>query len=61
MTVPQEQPLGEGSTEDAPDFDWEVAVALAGCSFEAYNELESEKGALKEETLNGSNVIYTSK
>ncbi len=46
--------------EPNPEFDWKVAVALGGCSFEAYNEPESSNG-LPEVTPTASRIVYTDK
>lgn len=43
------------------DIDWRLGLALAGCSFEAYNDLEETKGPpLKQVSLNGTEVTYLS-
>lgn len=48
----------EGSGDTA--FDWQLALALAGCAFEAYNELEAEEGSpcLKMRSLGGTETTF---
>lgn len=45
---------GDYSLDPSLDFDWRLALNLAGCAFEAYNGLEKEKGDGK-----GTNTIST--
>ena len=54
----QEATQGEAATAatSAPDVDWHVALALAGCSFEAYDECEGD--SLVERSPSGSTIRY---
>lgn len=53
---------GAGETNQPTNiqFDWRLAVALGGCSFEAYNDPENSDG-LGERTPSGSRIIYADK
>lgn len=41
------------------DFNWELGVVLAGCSFEAYADINPENPGLAQRTTSGVNIWYT--
>ena len=54
----------DAPADDDPStaFDWQLGLALAGCAFEAYNELEAEAGSpcLKMTSGGGTRVSFVS-
>lgn len=55
-------PTASADEDPSTAFDWQLGLALAGCSFEAYNALEVEEGSpcLKMTSGGGTEVTFVS-
>ena len=54
--------IGDYTLDPSLDFDWRLALNLAGCAFEAYNGLEKEKDevqtTIRATTLSGTEITF---
>ncbi|KAI8110030.1 hypothetical protein M9435_001710 [Picochlorum sp. BPE23] len=61
-----ERAVADGNDESCEDFkfrrnfDWTRCLSLAGCSFEAYNDLDQDSEHLSRLTTNGTEISYLS-
>lgn len=55
---PAANACADGGPADSTAFDWELSLALAGCAFEAYNEVEPEGGSLKMTSMGGTEITF---
>ncbi|EFN50817.1 hypothetical protein CHLNCDRAFT_141758 [Chlorella variabilis] len=51
------------TADDDPStaFDWSLGLALAGCAFEAYNDIEAGAPSLKMTSMGGTEITYVDK
>jgi hypothetical protein len=48
----------EATDDPATAFDWQLGLALAGCAFEAYNDVDGEAPSLKMTSMGGTEITF---